>query len=101
MHYKCVVWCCEVPDSDEGDISGVLIRLGQHAQGIWRKMDTLVVERWEADFEERRWKWMARIGYQNPTIYPPFRALLECENNCPYRWTEIDGIRWDMIEAHR
>lgn len=100
MNRKCAVWHCSAPNSDEGAIEGVFVRVGQFAQGMWTRIDDMIVERWEADLQARRWNWMMRIGVQHLTIYPPFLALLGGENGAERGRMVIDGLEWRLIEEH-
>jgi len=100
MHHKCVCWCCELDDSEHGCVKSIFIRIGQYAQGILAGKGWVKVERWEADFEQKLWKCVAEVGNSSLHEESRFRIMLERENTCSSRWTEIDGIRWEMTEAY-
>ena len=100
MHHKSVYWCCELQDSEYGSAKAVFIRIGQYAQGILAGKGWVRVERWEADFERKLWNCVARVGSSSINEESRFHILLKRENTCSSRWTEIDGIRWEMTEVY-
>jgi hypothetical protein len=100
LRRKFAVWQCIADGpSEKHKVKGAFVRVGQFAQGIMVRNDTMVVERWEAGTQDGNWKRVCKIAEQQSAVSDPFLPLLDGED-AAHRGAiaVLDGVRWQLVE---